>query len=240
MIRTISLSLFLIIASVPLQAALIIGETADAIVSSTGAGAQGSGLNVQNGTNTQIRTGRWTLGPGQNFATVYPFQLPNLGAIANPFTSAMVTFNLNSIDNTPVTDYGADLYGIDARVANTVVTSDFYFGAATDPFATKLEDSYLTSGSAFGAITSVDFAAWLNTQYAGGANAGNFVFLRISADGSSAISDVSNGYLIATADAGANQPFLTYTSIPEPSTFVLIGLCLIGMVGYSRRCSSSS
>lgn len=217
-----SLSFLLLAAPLTSAATTIIGETTDAILSSDTAGAQGGGLSVINSGNTQIRVGNWNSGSGKNFAIAYVFELPDLGALVNPFSNATLTFELNAIQNSP--SYNADLYGIDARAASNLITGDFYVGDATDPNATKLQDSILTSSTSTGSVVSVDISSYLNTQYDGGANIGEFVFLRLNRDGSTDIFDQQSGYLVATADASTNQPFLTYTAVPEPSSTALLGL----------------
>ena len=114
------------------------------------------------------------------------------------------------------------------------------FGAALDPSAdaTRLQQNILTTSTAAGPIVSVDISAWLNGQYAGGASVGDFVFLRLSPTGNSAIFDVTNGYLVATADDpdAADRPFIDYTvAIPTPAALPA-GVCLTMLaLAISRR-----
>ncbi|MDA9260350.1 sulfatase-like hydrolase/transferase [Puniceicoccaceae bacterium] len=187
----------------------ITASTADAQILSAAAGDQGGTFTLQSGA-TEMRAGRATNGAGRNVTTVIPFLLPDLGAVADPFVTSALTFNLNSNSGS----YSADLYGLGARVDATVLGDDFYMGTAVDGSsdATKLIDSVLTTTTAAGTVTSADLSAWLNTQYADGANIGKYVFLRISAAVSSAIFDTDNGFVIASANAESDQPYLSYNT----------------------------
>jgi N-acetylgalactosamine-6-sulfatase len=171
---------------------------------------EGSGLEVINDTLAQMRAGRWDPDNGTpadadsfNASIVFVFQLPDLGFVVDPFTSAQLEFTLNSRGGSPV--YAVDLYGLDARTGATVLAADFYFNNADDTRAgvTKLQSSVLATNAVAGRITSTDMAAWLNAQYANGVNAGNYVFLRLAPRGNPAFFDAVNGYLVASADASA-------------------------------------
>ncbi len=207
--------------AVGIQADTMIASTADAHVVSTGPGDQGSVDLYRQIAFDHMHIGRDDNGDGRNFTAVMAFQLPNLGNVINPFETSALTFNLNSLD----ADYGVDLYGLDARTGDTVLTSDFYMGGAVDPSsdAEKLQNSILTPVTTPGAVTSTDITTWLNRQYDGGGNAGKYVFLRLSASVLSDIFDVNNGYTIASANAPGIKPALDYTYIvPEPSPMILI------------------
>jgi len=121
---------------------------------------------------------------------VLPFELPNFGAVADPFTFARLGVMSNGYTNAGNTT-DIDLYGL-SRVSSdpTIQTGDWYNGSAPDPTATLIQESFLTPSSRFGwdyrrnnftnfsgNAALVDF---LNEAYADGANAGHFVFLRLS------------------------------------------------------------
>jgi hypothetical protein len=224
-------SLFLLLAGVA-QADVISASTADAQILSAGAGDQGSGSMFTQAAGIVIKAGRDSGANGRNVATVLVFQLPDLGA-GQSFGTGSLTFNVA----TNTGDYGADLYGINAREASTVLTSDFYFGAALDTSSdvTKLQDDILKAASPTGMKTSTDITAWLNTQYAGGANAGKYVFLRLSAAAGSGIFDIDNGFSITSANATSNQPFLTYEAIPEPAALTMIAFGGLSILWLKRR-----
>ena len=80
--------------------------------------------------------------PAVDRAAVFVFQLPALGAVANPFTTATFRFNLVSITGTPPT---VDLYGLGRRSNSTVLPSDYYGQSTTlDPSdATYLQNNIL-------------------------------------------------------------------------------------------------
>jgi hypothetical protein len=211
------------------HAELIIGNVSDAQMSSRQAGAQGADISFYaDGDN--VRIGRWDNegnAAQQNIAGVFVFKLPDLGMQENPFTTATFNFTVKTVDNWPAMNYGADLYGLDARASSTVLASDFYVGDGPDDAAdaVKLQDSILTASSSVGSKASVDIASFLNTQYAGGANIGKFVFLRINRDGSTDLAAESNGYVVYTEEwsAEAERPFISYeyTEYSAVSLFLL-------------------
>ena len=124
---------------------------------------------------------------GKERCPVIPFQLPDFGAVGNPFLSASFSCNIASYVNTP--SGNADLYGIGRRSAATVLTNDYWAGtSAVDPTeATFLQGNILLAPPATGIVTTsgagnTALVNYLNAQYAGGAGAGQFVFLRLSTD----------------------------------------------------------
>jgi hypothetical protein len=127
----------------------------------------------------------------------------------------------------------ADLYGM-TRVdaADTSLVGDFYEGPLNGS-NTLLQESILTSTSSVGANSTdasggVALTAFLNTQYDGGTNAGNYVFLRLSSD--VLPSGGNQRYKIFTAGNTTRQPIatITFDVVPEPSSAVL-GLLGIGL-----------
>lgn len=135
-------------------------------------------------TSTTVDVGARGTTPYVERCTVYVFQLPNLGAVANPFTSASFSYNFIS-KNTTIR--GHDLYGLGRRASPTVLTSDFYSQTATaDPSdATRLQQTIMNNTTPVGLVSTTagggaNLLTYLNTQYANGAGAGNYVFLRIN------------------------------------------------------------
>lgn len=141
--------------------------------------------------------------PAHDRSAVLVFQLPNLGAVPSPFTSSLLRFHLSSKTGTPP---NADLYGLGRRASATVLASDYYGQTATaDPAdATLIQKNILTSSTANGIVstgsTSAALKNYLNAQYAGGAGAGEYVFLRLSSDSGPG---GSNCYTLTSADGGA-------------------------------------
>ena len=115
------------------------------------------------------------------------FQLPSLGAINNPFSTATLGVNYFKTDGTPA--FNVDLYGLGLRANSTVLGSDYYGGSLdTTPGVTLLEAGIITPSTSQTSadspvnVFSTDIASYLNTLYADGANAGQFVMMRFNAD----------------------------------------------------------
>ena len=241
----LGMTMCLSMSSSQLTAQIIDGSIVDQAIRTQAPGAQGGVIANQNINGAQVRVGRFTGGGGENVNSLYVFQLPDLGAIANPFATADLEFDFLNIDTAGAApDYNADLYGIDARataaVAGPNTFGDFYAGPAVDPDATLLQDSILTPTTALGNINSVDISSYLNAQYAGGAGANQFVFLRFSPDfNPNNIIDNRTGYLIAAANNAtpALRPIINFTttSVPEPSSMSILLLGAIGLVSRRRR-----
>ncbi|MFC7335955.1 LamG-like jellyroll fold domain-containing protein [Haloferula chungangensis] len=172
---------------------------------------------------------------GKDRCVVFPFQLPDLGAVANPFNAAFFTVNHASNQSTPLGN--VSLYGLGSRASETVMPGDYWSATpdidSTD--ATLLQEVLVQAGSAsFGlkttdAANSGNLVAYLNAQYAGGAGIGNYVFLRLSAD--AAQTGGANRYVFTGAN-GANSNttihpqinFLTNDQVQTPVvTLVALG-----------------
>ena len=226
----LGLALCLFMGSSPLQAQTISGDVLDASARTNTPGPQGDQVNgvygLQNLNSAQIRIGRFITGDGIQVSAVYAFALPDLGAVADPFTTAELEFSFLSVDAVAAApDYNADLYGISRReLANVVAFDDFFAGPGPDENATSLQEDILTPDTAVGRITSVDIASFLNAQYEGGAGVGQFVFLRFSPDyNTDVLIDDRDGYLVATANNtdATLTPVINFTTGDAPT--VLLG-----------------
>lgn len=119
---------------------------------------------------------------------VLPFQLPNLGAIVDPFLTADFGVNLYQMGADTVTDI--DLYAVRVDASPLISTNDWYNGTVADTNATLIQASFLTPSSTTTNIITpnnhtdatgdVILRDYLNTAYADGAGAGQYVFLRLS------------------------------------------------------------
>jgi autotransporter-associated beta strand protein len=145
--------------------------------------------------------------PAQDRTCVFVFQLPDLGAVADPFTNASFRFNVASVTGAPP---NIDLYGLGSRTNAAVLTSDYYGETTTvDPTdATYLQNNILTSSSSASLVTtntagSTALKSYLNAQYASGAGIGKHVFLRLSSD--TAPGGVAR-YALTSAEGGASGP----------------------------------
>lgn len=224
------------------NASIIIADPADAMVINTG-GASALNLSVVDAADLSLRSGRFddaTDAPlGSNTSVVVPFLLPDFGATTDPFSTATFNFTLEqaATGNPPHSLFG--LQG--TRTSPTVLPEDFQFAGQTGTTGeTLLESNLIVNGDPAGDITSTDISAFLNAQYANGAGAGEYVFLRLnpSAGNAALFNGTNNGAVITSADAATNQPFIEFTSdapiIPEPTHFLLFTFVL-GLVTTSRR-----
>lgn len=172
---------------------------------------------------------------GKDRCVVVPFQLPDLGAVANPFNSAFLTVNHESNQSTPLGNVA--VYGLGSRTAETVLADDYWSATATtDPTdATLLQSVFIPARSTSFGLKTMDaeggtnLVAYLNAQYAGGTGIGKYVFLRLSSD--AAQTGGANRYVFTSANgAGANSTirpqinFLTNDQVSTPTvTLVTLG-----------------
>ena len=122
---------------------------------------------------------------GKDRCSVIPVQLPDLGPVNDPFEWAEFSFNYEGKQGT--VKGNVDLYGLGRRASPTVLVGDFW--TATDEIdgddATLIAHDAITENSTAYGLKSVSNAAlvdYLNAQYAGGAGAGQYVFIRLSVD----------------------------------------------------------
>ncbi len=191
----------------------ITGETADRGVYSDGTLPFIAGQTQRvgdNGTNTLENV------------YVTPFKLPALptGAV---ITSANVAFQLQGVSNGASISGGADVYGLGYRTTNTVLSTDYFEGAyntdATD--ATAIMNNFAIKTTPAGSLTldsggQTSLASYLTAQYAAGAAANNFVFLRINAESDQMISRFWTFYT-SDSTTTAFKPVLTFTYETVPT-----------------------
>ncbi len=186
------------------SAATILGNPADALVA--------------NGSVSEVSAETITAGSQSFFlqrSYVSVFQLPDFGAVLNPFLSASASYTLLSAGGTSWVQ--VNLRGINgARVGPTVLPGDG--GGGTDLGLN------LNTGSAFGVKTTAgsEMLSFLNAQYNSGSGAGKFVFLSFQP---SDVGDASYTFATANNATVAYRPIITYeiSAIPEPDSSVLLG-----------------
>lgn len=135
----------------------------------------------ENGSGWTSTIGEW-YGYDGLVCTVLPFQLPQMGVVADPFSSASLKVFLERNDLvTPV-----DLYFIGSATNSEIVAATDYYSGTGDTNATLLQNAFIGSTSGVGIYLNTDFDGSgnlvdaLNLAYDGGAGAGDYVFLRLS------------------------------------------------------------
>jgi hypothetical protein len=212
-----------------------------------------NGIDTVQLTGSTLKVGAVNSGDVTNSGrvAVYVFKLPYLGANVNPFQTASLTFRVGLVDANTT---NADLYGLPSRASSSVLATDYYLGNNDTTNATKLQDNILHNTTpdvlentfvSSSTIGSAALLSYLNDEYAAGAGAGEYVFLRLNPDANMGTTISNFGYNVYTANAPINDPvnlstfgpYITFTAIPEPSawlTWSLIGLIVGGIAG--RRC----
>ena len=167
----------------------------------------------------KVGVGSEPFGNGRN--AVINFKLPNLGAVNNPFTSAKLVVNLESLTSVDGFGFNVDLYafpprpGFDRPVLGTLV---YYESDAEDPNLemTLIQTDLITGGSgavlgrySTSAAGSNNLLNYLNAQYAGGSGIGEYVFFRLNPDADNG--SVLESYNLTSADGAnaANRPMIT-------------------------------
>ena len=197
-------------------------------------------VTVQDTVNWNVNVGEW-YGSGLN-TVVLPFQLPNFGAVANPFASATFGVNLYSKGGATVTDL--DLYAVRVSASPQIATTDWYNGSAPDPNATLIQASFLTPASTTDRLSgpnnltdaagSAALRAYLNSAYNGGAGAGKFVILRVSY-GSDTFPTGWDAYNFTTRNAAleGDAPVINFTSavppLPPAGTYTLSDAAVVNV-----------
>ena len=191
------------------SAAIIQGDVADSL-------ANGAGVN-----DPTIQPGSFFFFEQRTYVSV--FQLPDVDAIANPFSAATLSLYLNSAGGTGWVQLA--FHGTSARVLPTVLGSDAGGGSA-------LNFSLTTSAAVgeFKSISNASLLTFLNTEYAVGAGANKYVFF---SSRPTDVGDASWSFETANSATPANRPTLDVTVIPEPTSLGLLGAS--ALFGLRRR-----
>jgi len=203
--------------------------------------------------------------PGQNqgqnglngsldYSMVYVFQLPVLGANQTITAADFSPYVLSAGLNNPT-----DLYGLSYRVLSTVLASDWYTGTG-DPNNTLIQSSFLTQNFSFNGRTSTSPAGdaallnYIKAQYASGAVGGDYIFLRLSTNGTTLLNGSVNFYYTADVTfflaSATGQPLSRFqnefgprleltvedTAVPEPASVVMVAIGVgVAVLVRSRR-----
>ena len=185
-------------------------------------------------------------------AFIMPFALPDIGGD----TILSANLRVGSTDSAWGLSLSGDLYGVRVNASSTTAAGDFYAGpwdtsgtngaALQQAYATKVQGNPAPANPRIidnDATGNAALVAWLQSLYDGGAQPGDFVFLRINCDQAS-YGPTSNSYIYfytanstaATDIAGGTTlqlPTLQLvTGVPEPTTMVLFAL---GSIALLRR-----
>lgn len=194
-----------------------------------------------NTTDPNDQVGRSGSGGVVHRVWVMPFQIPDLGMVADPFTDASIKIRVTGTNGT-LTGDNVDMYALASRVQPTILPSD-WFMAADDltPGVVKLQDNFLTTATVASDLYPTSPGAntllldYLNAQYAGGANIGSYVFIRLNMDkvgiGSGDRYNLTTFNGVGASETEGNQ--LVYNTVPEPSAALLGSLGLLAL--FRRR-----
>ena len=149
---------------------------------------------------------------GIDRSSILVFQLPDLGNVENPFLSAILGFNVETVSTSPP---NVDLYGLGKRMTAEVEAGDYYGETSTpDPTdATLIQSNILNGSTGIGFKSSSEsraLTAYLNAQYDGGAGIARYVFLRLSTN--APISGLQRHFVTSADAVGSNGPRITYTA----------------------------
>lgn len=162
-------------------------------------------------TKDHHRVGRGDASGGKEYSVaIIPFQLPAVGTV----TSASFKAYLYTLSGSPANN--VDVYGLPYRSGSSVQSGDFYQGTYDgDSGATAIQDNYTTPSSSTGwAITSSagddNLVDYINAQISAGAEAGDWLFIRLSPDASNS-STKYHGFRSANYGTAADRPVLSVT-----------------------------
>ncbi len=158
-------------------------------------------------------------------AAVAVFQLPDLGgeAIESANLACRMTWGKYALSG------GVDVYATRYASSKSVIVDDYGWGQPlTTGGGTLIQDDLIVhAGEAqematFETDDAADavLAAWLADAYAGGAVAGDYVFIRFNGDAQSA----NTFNLVSGNHTTEMPPTLTITTVPEPATLSVLAL----------------
>lgn len=169
-------------------------------------------------------------------ATILVFRLPDLGGksitSANLGTYIEIDYAAGAGSGHPgSTDTAVpkwiSLYGLRYSSSSAVMTNDYGYKAVVGANDTLIQSQYYTATSnslmdpvliETDAAGDASLADWLTAQYANGAQAGDYVFLRVHS-----MQDTGNPFKVYSANDVSRIPVLSITAIPEPATIGMLG-----------------
>ncbi len=191
-------------------------------------------------------------GTQKETAHIVPFALPDLGGE----TITSVNFKVGATDSGYGAGLSLDLYGVRVSASNATAASDFYRGTwdTSGTNGTAIQQAYAVKiagnpapanpreiNSDAGGATAL--GAWLQSLYDGGAQPGDFAFLRVNPDQDYLAGSNSYIYMYTANSTAASDiaggttlqlPVLEITTIPEPATLGMV-LLSVGALLLRRR-----
>ena len=215
---------------------LVATQTQGAVIQSSNSAQLYTGDSSVSNLGGTIYIGDYGDGAPRNWGEV-AFQLPDLGAQSNPFTSANLALTVNGSQynnsygyqeshTVGLTQAGSPL----TRASGDILSSDVGT-SGTDVGLTIGYSDHVDSGT----YTSGDITSFLNTAYADGAGVGQYVFFQLQAGGGLIY---YKGFNITGSanDPSSAAPLITYTAVAVPEPASLCGLvALIGGAVARRR-----
>ena len=195
--------------------------------SSPGSSLSFHGDNLSGNDVWKLNIGEWYGGSAGNYGMtigMMVFQIPNFGAVDNPFLSA--EFKVTLEQKGDALDFPADLWAVRTSDSPDLQLSDWYLGPDTGISAagTLIQSSYLTPETGIGRVSSSETAnqqliSYLNARYDGGNGVGDYVFFRINRGDQDAFVEGWNAYVVKSSqsDEGIQAaPEINYTSVIDP------------------------
>lgn len=195
--------------------------------SSPGSSLAFHGDNLAGNDVWRLNIGEWYGGSAGNYGMtigMMVFQIPNFGAVDNPFLSAefKVTLELKG----DALDFPADLWAVRSSDNPDLQLSDWFQGpdVGISAAGTLIQGSYLTPETDLGRVTSSETASqqlinYLNALYDGGNGVGDYVFFRINRGDQDTFVEGWNAYVVKSSqsDEGTQAaPEINYTSVVDP------------------------
>jgi hypothetical protein len=160
---------------------------------------------------------------------VFGFTLPVLDFP----TISQATFRIENTFTSPAVPFNVDLYGLNNANPDGSGTA-FFFEGANDPSQPKLTDDLIKGDNSSPLPAMADVTAFIQSLYTGTTPNQSEAFFRLNPNVLLALIDSPPDAQNITLVPGSMGLIIT-TVVPEPSTFVLVAVGLLGWVTRARR-----
>lgn len=207
-----------------------IGNTPEAATgvanSESGSSLSLHGDNLSGNESWKLNIGEWYGGSDGNYGMtigMMVFQIPNFGAVSDPFLTA--EFEVTLDQKSDALDFPADLWAVRSSDTSSLELSDWFIGPdSVTASGTLIQASYLTPAAEVGLVTTTASAndylvSYLNAVYDGGNGAGDYVFFRINRGDEDAFVEGWNAYVLKSSQSDQGEqaaPEIKYSSAVEP------------------------